>query len=131
MWSAIFLAGPTVNNIAIVINAVMLPDLDLRLARLIPSAIGTACLAYGFLWDRRIDAGSSRSIINDVAENLPGAILLEHRSTHAHVELHAADVAHMKRRVAMYPIGSDSRCRPQIARRSTRSAFPPRVTARS
>ncbi len=49
MWSSIGLAGLTVNNAALIIN-VALPDFDLRLARLIPSLIGLACLLYGLRW---------------------------------------------------------------------------------
>ncbi len=63
MWSSICLAGLTLANIALVVNVVMLPDVDLRLARLVPSAIGLACLTYGFLSDNG-DRNASSSQIN-------------------------------------------------------------------
>jgi hypothetical protein len=51
MWSAVCFIGLTVNNVALFIDVVVLPDVDLRLARLIPALIGVACLLYGFIWD--------------------------------------------------------------------------------
>jgi hypothetical protein len=63
MWSSICLAGLTLTNVALVVNVVMLPDVDLRLARLVPSAIGLACLTYGILWDKG-DRNASSSQIN-------------------------------------------------------------------
>jgi hypothetical protein len=54
-WGALFFAGLTVNNIVLFIDVVMLPDIDLRLARLIPTLIGVSCLVYGLLWDSEAD----------------------------------------------------------------------------
>ena len=51
MWSAIFFAGVTVSNVALLVDAVVLPNVDLRLARLIPTLIGSSCLLYGFVGD--------------------------------------------------------------------------------
>jgi hypothetical protein len=51
MWSAICFVGLTVNNIALFIDLVVFPNIDLRLARLIPALIGMGCLVYGFIWD--------------------------------------------------------------------------------
>ena len=51
MWSALFFVGLTVNNVALFIDVAASPNVDLRLARLIPALIGVACLLYGFLWD--------------------------------------------------------------------------------
>jgi hypothetical protein len=50
-WSAIFFAFLTVNNVALFVDVLVFPSLDLRLARLIPTVMGTACLLYGFVWD--------------------------------------------------------------------------------
>lgn len=51
MWSGICFIGLTVNNVALFIDLVVFPDLDLRLARLIPALIGMTLLLYGFIWD--------------------------------------------------------------------------------
>ena len=51
MWSSMCFVGLTVNNVALFIDVVASPNVDLRLARLIPALIGVACLLYGFLWD--------------------------------------------------------------------------------
>jgi hypothetical protein len=51
MWSGICFIGLTVNNVALFVDLVVFPDLDLRLARLIPALIGMTLLLYGFVWD--------------------------------------------------------------------------------
>jgi hypothetical protein len=51
MWSAICFAGLSVNNVALFIDLVLFPDIDLRLARLVPALIGMLFLLYGFIWD--------------------------------------------------------------------------------
>ena len=51
MWSGICFVGLTINNVALFVDLVVFPDLDLRLARLIPALIGMTLLLYGFIWD--------------------------------------------------------------------------------
>ena len=51
MWSAICFAGLTINNVALFLDLVVFPNVDLRLARLIPALIGMMFLLYGFIWD--------------------------------------------------------------------------------
>ena len=51
MWSAICFAGLSVNNMALFVDLVLFPDIDLRLARLVPALIGMLFLLYGFIWD--------------------------------------------------------------------------------
>jgi hypothetical protein len=51
MWSAICFVGLTANNVALFIDLVVFPNIDLRLARLIPALVGMGCLLYGFIWD--------------------------------------------------------------------------------
>jgi hypothetical protein len=51
MWSAICFAGLSVNNMALFVDLVLFPEIDLRLARLIPALIGMTFLLYGFIWD--------------------------------------------------------------------------------
>jgi hypothetical protein len=51
MWSGVCFIGLTVNNVALFVDLVIFPDLDLRLARLIPALVGMTLLLYGFVWD--------------------------------------------------------------------------------
>ncbi len=51
MWSAICFAGLTINNLALFVDLVIFPDIDLRLARLLPALVGMAFLLYGFIWE--------------------------------------------------------------------------------
>ncbi len=51
MWSGICFIGLTINNVALFVDLVVLPNVDLRLARLIPALVGMTLLLYGFIWD--------------------------------------------------------------------------------
>lgn len=51
MWSAICFAGLTLNNVALFLDLVIYPDMNLRLARLALALAGMLCLLYGFIWD--------------------------------------------------------------------------------
>lgn len=51
MWSAICFIGLTINNVALFIDLVLFPQVDLRLLRLTPALLGMACLLYGFILD--------------------------------------------------------------------------------
>lgn len=51
MWSGVCFIGLTINNVALFADLVVFPNLDLRLARLIPALLGMTLLLYGFIWD--------------------------------------------------------------------------------
>jgi hypothetical protein len=51
MWSAICFVGLTINNVALFVDLVIFPDIDLRLARVVPALIGMGFLLYGFICD--------------------------------------------------------------------------------
>ena len=51
MWSGICFIGLTINNVALFVDLIVFPDLDLRLARVIPALVGMTLLLYGFIWD--------------------------------------------------------------------------------
>lgn len=51
MWSAICFVGLSINNLALFVDLVVFPQIDLRLARLIPALLGMMCLLYGFIFD--------------------------------------------------------------------------------
>ncbi len=51
MWSGFCFICLTINNVALFVDLVVFPDIDLRLARLIPALFGMTLLLYGFIWD--------------------------------------------------------------------------------
>jgi uncharacterized protein DUF5985 len=51
MWSGLCFIGLTVNNVALFVDLVVFPEVDLRLARLVPAMIGMLSLLYGFIYD--------------------------------------------------------------------------------
>ena len=51
MWSAICFVGLTISNVALFVDLIIFPDIDLRLARLLPALAGMVCLLYGFICD--------------------------------------------------------------------------------
>jgi hypothetical protein len=51
MWSAVCFVGLTINNVVLFVDLVIFPDIDLRLARLVPALIGMSFLLYGFICD--------------------------------------------------------------------------------
>ena len=51
MWSGICFIGLTVNNIALFLDLVVFPEVDLRLARQLPALVGMMFLLYGFIYD--------------------------------------------------------------------------------
>ena len=51
MWSGVCFIGLTINNMALFMDLIVFPNLDLRLARVIPALTGMTLLLYGFIWD--------------------------------------------------------------------------------
>ena len=51
MWSGICFIGLTISNVALFVDLVVFPHIDLRLARLVPALAGMMCLLYGFVFD--------------------------------------------------------------------------------
>ena len=49
LWSALCFVGLTVNNIALFVDLIVLPDVDLRMIRLSAALIGMLFLLYGFI----------------------------------------------------------------------------------
>jgi energy-converting hydrogenase Eha subunit G len=52
-WSGLCFAGLTLNNIFLVIDVRVVPDIDLSLWRTIPALIGVSLLVYGLVWETR------------------------------------------------------------------------------
>jgi len=51
MWSAICFVGLTINNVALFVDLVLFPEMDLRVLRLVPALLGMSCLLFGFILD--------------------------------------------------------------------------------
>jgi hypothetical protein len=51
MWSAICFAWLTLSNVALFVDLVVFPQIDLRLARQLPALIGMLFLLYGFIFE--------------------------------------------------------------------------------
>lgn len=50
-WSALCFAGLTINNIILLVDLAMLPEVPLRPWRLGTSLIAVLFLLYGFIWE--------------------------------------------------------------------------------
>jgi len=51
LWSGLCFIFLTVNNVLLFVDNVILPDIDLRLYRLLAALIGIGCLLYAFIWE--------------------------------------------------------------------------------
>jgi len=51
MWSGICFVGLSINNLALFVDLVLFPSVDLRIGRLVPALAGMLLLLYGFIWD--------------------------------------------------------------------------------
>jgi hypothetical protein len=50
-WSALCFVFLSVNNVLLFVDTIVLPLVDLRVARLSASLAGIACLLYAFIWE--------------------------------------------------------------------------------
>jgi hypothetical protein len=51
LWSGLCFLGLTLNNILLVIDLTVLPEVDLSLLRSLPALVGIGLLIYGLVWD--------------------------------------------------------------------------------
>lgn len=51
LWSALCFLGLTVNNVLVFVDLVIVPDVDLLVARNVAGLLGMAALLYGLIWD--------------------------------------------------------------------------------
>ena len=50
-WSALCFFGLFLNNVLLIIDVRVLPQVDLALVRLVPALLGAGALVYGLVWD--------------------------------------------------------------------------------
>ncbi|HEY0150905.1 MAG TPA: DUF5985 family protein [Longimicrobium sp.] len=53
LWSGLCFAGLALNNILLVIDMRVVPEMDLSVWRTLPALAGIGLLLYGFVWDTR------------------------------------------------------------------------------
>ncbi len=53
LWSGLCFSFLALNNILLVVDLTMLPEVDLSTVRSIPAIIGLVLLLYGFIWDEQ------------------------------------------------------------------------------
>lgn len=51
MWSGLCFTGLALNNLVLVVDLMIVPDIDLSNWRLVPAVIGVALLLYGLIWE--------------------------------------------------------------------------------
>ena len=52
-WSGLCFVGLTVDNIALYVDLIVVPDLDISVWRRLPGLIAMALLLYGLIWDSK------------------------------------------------------------------------------
>ena len=50
-WSALCFVGLFLNNVLLILDTRVLPQVDLALVRMIPALLGALALVYGLVWD--------------------------------------------------------------------------------
>jgi len=53
LWSGLGFMGFAIGNIFLVLDAVLIPEVDLSLGRSLPVLAGLLVLIYGLVWDSR------------------------------------------------------------------------------
>jgi hypothetical protein len=53
LWSGLCFAGLTANNLLLLVDLFVMPDVDLYFVRQIPALAGVLLLVYGLIWEVR------------------------------------------------------------------------------
>jgi hypothetical protein len=53
LWSGLCFAGFALGNVLLVVDTMVVPEVDLSLARSLPVLAGLVVLLYGLVWDTR------------------------------------------------------------------------------
>jgi hypothetical protein len=51
LWSGLCFVGLGLNNAALVLDLIIVPDVDLSVWRIVPAVAGVALLLYGLIWE--------------------------------------------------------------------------------
>lgn len=52
-WSALCFVGLFLNNVLLIVDVRILPEVDLALARMLPALLGALALVYGLVWESK------------------------------------------------------------------------------
>jgi len=50
-WSGLFFVGLFLNNVLLIVDVRVVPQVNLAVIRLVPAVIGVALLLYGMVWE--------------------------------------------------------------------------------
>lgn len=50
-WSALCFVGLFLNNVLLIVDVRVVPQIDLALVRTVPALLGATALVYGLVWD--------------------------------------------------------------------------------
>ena len=53
LWSGLCFCCMTAQNLALVLDLAVFPDVDLRIVRIIPSLLAVALLLFGLIWETK------------------------------------------------------------------------------
>jgi hypothetical protein len=51
LWTGVGFAGLCLNNVMLIIDRLVLPDLDLTVARTLPIVVGMVVMVFGLVWE--------------------------------------------------------------------------------
>ncbi|MEJ0018048.1 MAG: DUF5985 family protein [Acetobacteraceae bacterium] len=51
VWSSLCFALLAVNNLVLAVDALLLPEIDLSLIRIVTALVAVSVLLYGFIWE--------------------------------------------------------------------------------
>jgi len=51
LWSGLCFAGLCLNNVLLIVDLRVMPDLDLSIIRMLPALLGVTVLVYGLVWE--------------------------------------------------------------------------------
>ncbi len=50
-WSGLCFVGLALNNILLILDVAVLPDIDMEMWRTLPAVAGVSALVYGLIWE--------------------------------------------------------------------------------
>lgn len=51
LWSSLCFVGLALNNVMLVVDEIVFPDMDLSIPRAMPALVGLVVLIYGLVWE--------------------------------------------------------------------------------
>ena len=53
LWTGVGFVGLCLNNVVLIIDRLVLPDIDLTVARTLPIVLGMAVMVFGLIWEEK------------------------------------------------------------------------------